>query len=68
MTKGERKDRMETIDLSWFMEETESPGTAAYEHLLDVLYIVASDLQWTADADDEVNMESRSQAFALRYN
>lgn len=59
---------METIDLSGFMEETESPDAAAYERVLDVLYLVASGLQWTTDADDEGNTESRSQAFALRYH
>lgn len=59
---------METIDLSGFMEETESPDTAAYKILLDVLYLVASGLQWTTDAGDEGNTESRSQAFALRYH
>ena len=59
---------METIDLSGFMEETESPDTAAYNRLLDVLYLVASDLQWTTDADDEGNTESGAQAFALRYH
>ena len=55
---------METIDLSGFMEETESPDTAAYNRLLDVLYLVASDLQWTTDADDEGNTESGAQACA----
>lgn len=59
---------METIDLSGFMEETESPDTAAYNRLLDVLYLVASGLQWTTDAGDEGNTESGAQAFALRYN
>lgn len=59
---------METIDLSGFMEETESPDTAAHERLLDVLYLVASGLQWTTDAGDEGNTESRSQAFAFRYH
>lgn len=59
---------METIDLSGFMEETESPDTAAYNRLLDVLHIVASGLQWTTDAGDEGNTESGAQAFALRYH
>lgn len=59
---------METIDISGFMEETSSADTAAYERVLDVLYLVASDLQWTDGAGDEGNMESRSQAFALRYH
>lgn len=59
---------METIDLSGFMEETESPDTASYKRLLDVLYLVASGLQWTTDAGDEGNTESWAQAFALRYN
>lgn len=68
MAKNERHVRMETIDLSGFMEETASAETAAYERLLDVLYLVASGLQWTADADDEGNTESAAQPFALRYN
>ena len=59
---------METIDLSGFMEETESPDTAAYKRLLDVLYLVASCLQWTDGAGDEGNAESGAQAFAVRYN
>lgn len=59
---------METIDLSGFMDETESPDTTAYERLLDVLYLVASGLQWTDDADDGGNAESAAQAFALRYH
>lgn len=59
---------MDTIDLSGFMEETESPDTVAYKRLLDVLYLVASGLQWTTDAGDEGNTESWAQAFALSYN
>ena len=55
---------METIDLSGFMEETESPDTTAYERLLDVLYLVASGLQWTTDSADT---ELSASPFALRY-
>ena len=55
---------METTDLSGFMEETESPDTAAYERVLDVLYLVASDLQWTTDVGDA---KFQASPFALRY-